>query len=196
MRGEEPLWLSLVDAVGDVVFVLDVVLNFHTAFIRNHTLITDKGEIARGYLRSWFLIDAVGSIPWTLMMFVVKYALGAAYETADLKSGDFVQMVKFLKVPKLLRICNVATQRLKRLVLLFCLPAAHRLCGEPSFHASVQDSSSSASRVWRARRRSGASCCCLDCCCSSSIGCRASTSYWPTTRAAGSPSSCATSSRR
>lgn len=48
----------------DSLFCLDVILNFFTAFEdENGELVVSKEKIAKYYLKSWFLVDLVSSIP-------------------------------------------------------------------------------------------------------------------------------------
>jgi len=45
------------------IFILDVVLNFNTAFLNSERWIIHRPSIARNYLRGWFWIDAPASLP-------------------------------------------------------------------------------------------------------------------------------------
>ena len=49
--------------VNDTLFILDVVLNFFTAFEIENNVIIHLGRIWRRYLRTWFTIDFISSIP-------------------------------------------------------------------------------------------------------------------------------------
>lgn len=49
----------------DSMFIMDVVLNFNTGFYEANTIITDRWEIAKDYLKFWFWIDLLSSIPYT-----------------------------------------------------------------------------------------------------------------------------------
>jgi hypothetical protein len=97
-----PDWMKAVDLVADVVFVIDVVLNFLTAYVRDSdaTLVTDRSLITRNYLGGWFSIDAAGSVPWEIIGLVVEASGGSL--TGSQAGG--IQIVKILKVPKLLRL--------------------------------------------------------------------------------------------
>lgn len=73
-------------------------LNFFTGYVRDidATLITDRGQIASNYLRGWFAIDALGSVPWTI--------IGLLTQGGDMDNAGGTQIIKILKVPKLLRL--------------------------------------------------------------------------------------------
>ena len=51
-----PTWMTVIDVLADVIFLVDVGLNFNTAYVRafDATLITNKKAIARNYLSGWF----------------------------------------------------------------------------------------------------------------------------------------------
>ena len=54
-------WIGIIDAVSDLIFIVDIVVIFRTALIiqeRGQThLVTDCGLIAREYLSSYFIFD-------------------------------------------------------------------------------------------------------------------------------------------
>ena len=125
---EAPSWMRGVDIISDVLFMLDCVLNFFTAHVRDidATLVTDRQEIARIYLSGWFPIDAAGSVPWELIGLIVEAAGGSLTGQAG-----GIQIVKILKVPKLLRLGRLfkfltkfeGAANLGRIVLLLLLLA-------------------------------------------------------------------------
>ena len=53
------------ETVIDSIFILDVILNFNTGFYYSNTIISDRYEIAKDYVKFWFWIDLVSSIPYT-----------------------------------------------------------------------------------------------------------------------------------
>jgi hypothetical protein len=50
------------DAI-DIFLLLDLVLNFFTAYKRKAYLVTDNRSIALYYLRTWFVVDLIASLP-------------------------------------------------------------------------------------------------------------------------------------
>jgi CRP-like cAMP-binding protein len=99
-----PAWIGTIDIVADLAFMVDIVLNFFTGYVRevDATLVTDKRQIARHYLAGWFWIDAPGSVPWEIIGLITEAAGGAISGTAG-----GIQIVKILKVPKLLRLSRL-----------------------------------------------------------------------------------------
>ena len=52
------------ELVVDLFFVTDIFLNFRTGFIAaDGKPVMEPKRIARNYLRSWFLVDAVACLP-------------------------------------------------------------------------------------------------------------------------------------
>ncbi|XP_026111973.1 potassium/sodium hyperpolarization-activated cyclic nucleotide-gated channel 4-like, partial [Carassius auratus] len=62
-----PPWIVF-NVVSDTFFLLDLVLNFRTGIVKedNAEIILDPQRIKIKYLRSWFVVDFISSIPWTI----------------------------------------------------------------------------------------------------------------------------------
>jgi potassium voltage-gated channel Eag-related subfamily H member 5 len=55
------------DSIVDIVFFIDIILNFHTTFVGpNGAVVSDPKVIRRTYLRSWFLIDLMACMPYDI----------------------------------------------------------------------------------------------------------------------------------
>jgi hypothetical protein len=62
-------FLRIVDACVDIIFIVDVIINFRTTYInKNEQLVYQSGKIALHYFKGWFLIDVVAAIPFDLMV--------------------------------------------------------------------------------------------------------------------------------
>lgn len=97
--------LSALDLLMDVLFLVDVCLNFFTAFVKDGVLVIDLPQIRSHYLRTWFPIDAVASIPWEVCSLAMNGGYAGLAAGADGGgSRDVTNLVKVLKVPKLLRL--------------------------------------------------------------------------------------------
>lgn len=92
-----PDGLQSLELAMDVVFLIDIALNFRTAVVRDAELVTDRHEIARTYFARWFWVDAIGSLPWEIIFRIVKLANsssgGVGLET------NVLTLFKVLKVP-------------------------------------------------------------------------------------------------
>ncbi|KAM6915127.1 voltage-gated delayed rectifier potassium channel KCNH5-like [Xenentodon cancila] len=60
-------WL-VVDSVVDVIFLIDIVLNFHTTFVGPAgEVISDARLIRMNYLKTWFVIDLLSCLPYDVI---------------------------------------------------------------------------------------------------------------------------------
>ncbi len=61
--------LALVDLIVDILFLIDILINFRTTYVNKHDqVIAHPGRIALHYFKGWFLIDIVAAIPFDLML--------------------------------------------------------------------------------------------------------------------------------
>ena len=83
-----------VDAVVDIVFVLDIVLSANTGFVSPaNKIVMDPGAIRTRYMLStMFVVDLVSAIPFILLVF------------AEPESGDHLGALTLLKCIRLLRV--------------------------------------------------------------------------------------------
>ncbi|XP_073722761.1 voltage-gated inwardly rectifying potassium channel KCNH6 [Misgurnus anguillicaudatus] len=89
--------LNLVDVIVDVLFIIDIVINFRTTYVNhNDEVVTQPKRIAVHYLKGWFLIDIVAAVPFDLLIF----GSGSDETTATL--------IGLLKTARLLRLVRVA----------------------------------------------------------------------------------------
>eukprot|EP00966_Prymnesium_polylepis_P249253 5762511-Prymnesium_polylepis.1 len=54
-------------AILDILFILDFLLGFRTAYILENLVIRRPRLVARRYLRGWFLLDLIAAIPLDLI---------------------------------------------------------------------------------------------------------------------------------
>ena len=68
---EPPFLLMLADGIIDLFFVFDIILNLHTAYVTDAgtRLVYDKTKIRRHYVRTWFIVDLLASVPWEIALF-------------------------------------------------------------------------------------------------------------------------------
>ncbi|XP_047193677.1 potassium voltage-gated channel subfamily H member 5 isoform X1 [Scophthalmus maximus] len=90
------VWLVL-DSVVDVIFLVDIVLNFHTTFVGpGGEVISDPKLIRMNYLKTWFVIDLLSCLPYDIIN---------AFENVD---EGISSLFSSLKVIRLLRLGRVA----------------------------------------------------------------------------------------
>lgn len=60
-------WL-VVDSIVDVIFLVDIVLNFHTTFVGPAgEVISDPKLIRMNYMKTWFVIDLLSCLPYDVI---------------------------------------------------------------------------------------------------------------------------------
>uniref|UniRef100_A0A674PS52 Voltage-gated inwardly rectifying potassium channel KCNH2 n=1 Tax=Takifugu rubripes TaxID=31033 RepID=A0A674PS52_TAKRU len=87
--------LDVVDFIVDIMFIVDIVINFRTTYVNsNEEVVTQSSLIAVHYFKGWFLIDMVAAIPFDLLIF----------RSAD----ETTTLIGLLKTARLLRLVRVA----------------------------------------------------------------------------------------
>ena len=66
-------FLFYMEFIIDLTFIIDVFLNFNTGLYDKNKLIMNRLAIAKDYIKIWFWIDLVSSIPYTWIM---AYTMG------------------------------------------------------------------------------------------------------------------------
>ena len=95
------------EVVVDLLFVLDLVLNFFTAYPDEHSrvLVTDLPTIRRKYLRGWFTIDLVAVLPFAYVEVLSQKSNGQGMwsvlgEQRVMKVLRLMRLAKLLRLPK------------------------------------------------------------------------------------------------
>uniref|UniRef100_A0A672RZ80 Voltage-gated inwardly rectifying potassium channel KCNH2 n=1 Tax=Sinocyclocheilus grahami TaxID=75366 RepID=A0A672RZ80_SINGR len=77
--------LNVVDLMVDIMFVVDIVINFRTTYVNsNDEVVSQPGRIAIHYFKGWFLIDMVAAIPFDLLIYRSTTTLIGLLKTARL----------------------------------------------------------------------------------------------------------------
>ncbi|XP_077636505.1 voltage-gated inwardly rectifying potassium channel KCNH6 isoform X3 [Crocuta crocuta] len=88
--------LTVVDLIVDIMFVVDIVINFRTTYVNtNDEVVSHPRRIAIHYFKGWFLIDMVAAIPFDLLIFHTG-------------SDETTTLIGLLKTARLLRLVRVA----------------------------------------------------------------------------------------
>ncbi|XDV50646.1 hypothetical protein PO909_019664 [Leuciscus waleckii] len=100
-------WLVL-DSVVDVIFLVDIVLNFHTTFVGpGGEVISDPKLIRMNYLKTWFVIDLLSCLPYDIINAFENVDEVRNRITVALLLG-ISSLFSSLKVVRLLRLGRVA----------------------------------------------------------------------------------------
>eukprot|EP00928_Gymnodinium_smaydae_P023881 TRINITY_DN19528_c0_g6_i1.p1 TRINITY_DN19528_c0_g6~~TRINITY_DN19528_c0_g6_i1.p1 ORF type:complete len:753 (+),score=110.49 TRINITY_DN19528_c0_g6_i1:31-2289(+) len=90
-----------VDLACDMLFMLDIVFNFRTTYVcqADEVVVKHSRAIAVHYLKTWFFLDFVSSVPWDLV---------SAGIMPNMQSARLLKIGKIAKVFKLLRLMKMA----------------------------------------------------------------------------------------
>lgn len=147
-KTSEDVSLLVVDSIVDVIFFIDIVLNFHTTFVgAGGEVVSDPKVIRMNYLKSWFIIDLLSCLPYDV------------FNAFDHDEDGIGSLFSALKVVRLLRLGRVV-RKLDRyleygaamLILLLCfyMLVAHWLaCIWYSIGRSDADSGLQYSWLWK-----------------------------------------------
>lgn len=98
---------NLFDIIFSFLFILDIGLNFCTAIKLHGTTVTEHKTIAQHYLRSWFLVDFISSIPVDLIF------LNTDRENSpNTDAYEINKLFKMLRIFKLLRVLRLQVRLL------------------------------------------------------------------------------------
>jgi len=59
----------ILDWIENILFVFDILVNFHTSFYQDGIQVTSHEQIAKHYLRSWFFLDLLACLPFPLLTY-------------------------------------------------------------------------------------------------------------------------------
>ena len=98
------------EAGMSVVFMVDVVLAFHTAYQQDGQWIYDRARIARAYLLGWFWVDGPSAVPVELLEVVLEWH-EAAEEARGAKDVTTLAILRFLRMFRLFRLLRLLKVR-------------------------------------------------------------------------------------
>lgn len=63
--------LVIVDYIVDVMFIIDIFINFRTTFVdSNDEVVSDPRRVAVNYIKGWFIVDLLAAIPFELLIMI------------------------------------------------------------------------------------------------------------------------------
>lgn len=92
--------LTIIDTFKDGFFALDIVLNFKTAYLADATLVTDHKLIASKYLKKWFALDVITTIPIST---IVEFIYTDGTYSTRVSALKLLRFLRFLRVAKIFR---------------------------------------------------------------------------------------------
>uniref|UniRef100_A0AAY5EEM5 Potassium voltage-gated channel, subfamily H (eag-related), member 1a n=1 Tax=Electrophorus electricus TaxID=8005 RepID=A0AAY5EEM5_ELEEL len=102
-------WL-VVDSIVDVIFLVDIVLNFHTTFVGPAgEVISDPKLIRMNYVKTWFIIDLLSCLPYDVInAFENVDEVRVLFCNLERAAYGISSLFSSLKVVRLLRLGRVA----------------------------------------------------------------------------------------
>ncbi|XP_073493387.1 potassium/sodium hyperpolarization-activated cyclic nucleotide-gated channel 3 isoform X2 [Phyllobates terribilis] len=102
-----PPWIVF-NVLSDTFFLADLILNFRTGIVveDNTEIILEPHTIKMKYLKSWFLVDFISSIPVDYIFLIVD--LETNVDTEVYKTARALRIVRFTKILSLLRLLRLS----------------------------------------------------------------------------------------
>ncbi|KAM9816219.1 potassium/sodium hyperpolarization-activated cyclic nucleotide-gated channel 3-like [Syngnathus typhle] len=100
-----PPWIVF-NVVSDTFFLMDLVLNFRTGIVKedNTEIVLDPQKIKIKYLKSWFVVDFISSIPVDYIFLIVETRIDSEFY----KTARALRIVRFTKILSLLRLLRLS----------------------------------------------------------------------------------------
>ncbi|MGH0164397.1 UNVERIFIED_CONTAM: hypothetical protein FKN15_047430 [Acipenser sinensis] len=98
-------WI-IFNVVSDTFFLTDLVLNFRTGIVNedNTEIILDPRKIKKKYLKTWFVVDFISSIPVDYIFLIVERGI----DSEVYKTARALRIVRFTKILSLLRLLRLS----------------------------------------------------------------------------------------
>lgn len=116
-------YIDIIECFMDLIFIFDIILQFFIPFYNyEEELIISKHLIALNYIKGWFFIDIIASIPGSIITYLLTYGINSD----DVKNTSFTKInkitrlakfyrvLKFTKLSKILKLSSDQTQKQRR----------------------------------------------------------------------------------
>ena len=125
-----------VEAGMSLLFLVDLVLSFNTAYLVDGEWVRDREKIARTYIKGWFWIDAPSSVPVEFIELLI-----ADGDAGSLAAFRVLRLARLVRLAKLLKIAeyvsrleeefdvNLRLLRVFQLIMLMAYMAHMMACG-------------------------------------------------------------------
>lgn len=90
--------LFIIDTVKDGFFMVDIILNFKTAYLEDTSLVTDFRRISKKYLRKWFALDLITTIPLSTIIEMLYEDGSYGSKVSALKLLRFLRFIRLAKI--------------------------------------------------------------------------------------------------
>lgn len=97
-------FIAIFDILVTLVFAVDIVLNFFTGYEDGNEIIMDRKLIAGRYLRGWFWIDFLATVP----LASIFHGISSTWFSRIPKMLRLVRLTRLLRLLRLLRLIRIA----------------------------------------------------------------------------------------
>jgi len=135
-------WETYFDIVLVMLFAADIVVNFNSAFVSPTTekLVTDRHEISANYMKFWFWVDSVSTIPFELVTSSVSTSSLRLVKVLRLfRLMKLVRIIKFSKFASRLNDLDLNPSALKLLTLMIQILFIAHLISCAWYYITLQD---------------------------------------------------------
>lgn len=84
--------INFLERSMQILFGIDVLINFNTAIIKDRLLIQNRKIVAKSYLKSWFIVDFLSAFPFDLLSQTFYQYLGVS---------DSLRIIRLLRAVKI-----------------------------------------------------------------------------------------------
>lgn len=111
-------WLFVVSSVVDLVFFVDLVLQFFMVYTEKANfgivMVSNHKKIVKHYLETWFFVDLISIFPFDIIGFVLE-----GPEGSELKMLKMVRLLRLLKLTRMLRASRIVRRFEMRMTISY-----------------------------------------------------------------------------
>jgi hypothetical protein len=101
-----PGWLTF-NCSSDLIFFLDIVLNFWTGIITDeNTVILELRQVRKLYIKKWLVLDILSIFPFDYMMLII-FETNDSIQSRIAHASQALRLFRLLKLLSLLRLFRV-----------------------------------------------------------------------------------------
>lgn len=91
----------------DLFFICDIVVNINSGFYKDGFLINEPQVVRKQYLRTWFTLDLLTSIPYSHIINIFV-ASASSSSSSPLRASALIRLIRLIRLVKLLRLIKLA----------------------------------------------------------------------------------------
>jgi hypothetical protein len=100
--------MTIMNIIIDFFFIADIIVTFFTGFVDNNDiLIMQPKAIAINYLKTWFIMDLIASVPIDLILAIIEAELLKNAATKNMDQTELAYLTKLFKMMRLIRMLKL-----------------------------------------------------------------------------------------